>query len=204
MSARQFKENKLLIATKNKGKQREIENLLSGRDIKIISLDKFNLPTPEETGSTFIDNAKLKASYYGEQIGIAALADDSGLLVDDLDGMPGVFSARWASEAGDFSGAMIRIEEMLKKRGKSTSNAGFVCALALYWPDGHVESFEETVGGNISFPPRGKDGFGYDPIFTPTGYDQTFAEIGKELKIRISHRTKAFQQLVKHCFNERD
>jgi XTP/dITP diphosphohydrolase len=191
---------KLLIATSNKGKIKELKKLLLPYDIELLSAMDFDLIPPEETGETFQDNAVLKAKFYNEQTGIAALADDSGLAIDELGGEPGVFSARWAGESGDFNMAMQTIKQQLASRGKETSRAKFVCALALCIENGQISNFAGELEGLVSFPPRGENGFGYDPIFIADGYDITLAEMKAEEKNRISHRAKAFKQLIVSLF----
>jgi XTP/dITP diphosphohydrolase len=194
-----FAGTKLLIASGNEGKVMEIRELLSEINVQVISAADYKLPEPEETGSTFIENAVLKAKYYGNATGIPALADDSGLCVDELGGQPGIYSARWAGEDKDFTKAMKRIKDEM---GDSKNNkAKFVCALALYWPKlNHAETVEGTVEGTLTFPPKGKSGFGYDPIFIPRGHAKTFGEIHHEEKQKISHRADAFDKLIKKCF----
>ncbi len=186
---------KLLVASGNNGKIREITELLKPFAIEILSAKDFNLAEPEETGSSFIENAEIKAKYYGDATGIPALADDSGLCVAALGGNPGVYSARWAGEAKDFNLAMQKIESEIGDN--SDKSAYFACALSLYWPgDGHFKSVEGRVEGNLTFPPKGGHGFGYDPIFIANGYDKTFAEIPAEEKHMISHRADAFRKLL--------
>lgn len=196
---RKFTAKKLLLASGNSGKVKEITALLAPFAIEVISAKDYNLEEPEETGSTFIENAEIKARYYGAATGLPALADDSGLCVEALGGRPGIYSARWAGETKDFTLAAKKIESEL---GESKNrDAYFACALSLYWPeDGHVESFEGTVHGALTFPGRGEKGFGYDPIFIAKGYNQTFAEISPEEKHKISHRADAFRKLIASCF----
>jgi XTP/dITP diphosphohydrolase len=192
---------KLVIATHNAGKLREIRELLAPHGIECVGAAELDLPEPEETGNTFIDNAELKAREAADLSGLPALADDSGLSVDALHGLPGIFSARWAEdEEGnrDFGRAMERVWKEIEAAGDEASHdAHFVCALAIAWPDnGQTESFEGKVFGTLSWPPRGDHGFGYDPIFVANGMDQTFAEIDPVEKHAISHRAEAFRQLV--------
>lgn len=199
---RKFSESELLIASGNKGKVKEIIELLADFNVKIRSLDEFsNIEEPEETGLTFKENAILKAKYYGEITGLPALADDSGLAIDALNGDPGIYSARWAGETKDFSIAMNKVENELKSSNSPPPySAHFVCALAIYWPDGHIECVEGKAYGNLTFPARGEKGFGYDPIFIPEGYNKTFAEIEPDIKKNISHRSDAFKKIVNKCF----
>ena len=200
---RLFEENELVIATHNSGKAREISDLLKPYVERFYTSDELDLIEPEETETTFIGNAELKASIAAKASGKPALADDSGLSVTALGGDPGIYSARWAvKEDGsrDFVFAMERVKEAL---GDSQDrSAAFICALSLAWPDGHVESFEGRVEGVLEFPPRGDKGFGYDPIFVAQGYDMTFAEMEPSEKHAISHRADAFQKLVAGCFQK--
>ena len=196
--ARHFTGGRLVVASHNLGKVREIRELLEPFKADVISAGELNLPEPDETESTFIGNAKLKALAAAKASGLVALADDSGLAVSALNGAPGIYSARWAGPTKDFAIAMKRIEQEMV--GKSDRSAKFVCALSLCWPDGHCESFEGEVLGALSFPPRGLKGFGYDPIFVPTGYTTTFAEMEPAAKHAMSHRAAAFKQLVVACF----
>ncbi len=197
---RRFTEPALLIASGNAGKIREIEALLASYPIRIHSAKDYAIEEPEETGATFVENAELKARYYGTKAGLPALADDSGLVVEALDGAPGIYSARWAGETKDFSIAFTRIERELAERNATNLRAHFVCALSIWWPDGHVETVQGSVSGTLTFPPRGEHGFGYDPIFIPDGYIETFAELPADVKHRISHRADAFAQLMEKCF----
>jgi XTP/dITP diphosphohydrolase len=192
---------KLVIATHNPGKLREIEELLAPLGIHCVSAAGLGLPEPEEIGNSFVDNADLKARQAADLSGLPALADDSGLAVDALHGLPGIFSARWAEdEAGkrDFGRAMERVWREVEAAGEDAGrDAHFACALSLAWPDnGEVESFEGRVDGTLVWPPRGQKGFGYDPMFVPAGRDQTFGEMDQAEKHRISHRADAFRKLV--------
>ena len=193
--------DKLVIASHNPGKLREIAELIEPLGIHCVGAAELGLPEPEEIGNTFIDNADLKAREAADLSGLPALADDSGLSVDALHGLPGIFSARWAEEeAGnrDFSRAMERVWRELEAAGPDASrDAHFTCALSLAWPnDGMVESFEGRIDGTLVWPPRGDKGFGYDPMFVPAGYDQTFGEMDPGEKHKISHRARAFKKLV--------
>ena len=205
--ARAFTEPKLIVASHNKGKLVEIAELLTRFEVETLGADALGLPEPEETGTTFIANAELKALAAATAAGLPALADDSGLAVDALEGAPGIYSARWAETANgrDFDFAMHKIEMALhqKSEGQETPvprTARFICALSLAWPDGHVDSFEGKVEGSLVWPMRGKNGFGYDPIFLPLGGDMTFGEMEQALKHAMSHRADAFEQLVAACF----
>jgi XTP/dITP diphosphohydrolase len=197
---RRFTGSGLIVATHNPGKLREIVELLSPYGIHVSSAAEHGLPEPEETGTSFLANAELKAMAAALAAGVPALSDDSGLAVDALDGAPGIYSARWAGPNKDFAGAMARIERELAERGSDNRRAHFISALTLAWPDGHYESFEGRVSGTLTFPPRGDRGFGYDPIFVPDGMSQTFGEMHEATKHRISHRARAFSQLVEACF----
>ena len=187
-----------MVASHNAGKVREIRELLSAFKTDVISAGDLNLPEPEETGSTFIANAELKAVAAATAANLPALADDSGMSVDGLDGAPGIYSARWAGPNKDFAYAMKRVETALA--GNPNRRAQFNCALTLAWPDGHCESFEGTLHGHLVFPPRGTKGFGYDPIFVADGQSLTFGEMETDAKHAISHRAMAFRQLVAACF----
>jgi XTP/dITP diphosphohydrolase len=188
----------LVVATHNAGKLREIRELLAPLGFTAKSAGELGLPEPEETGTTFAANAELKARAAADASGLPALADDSGLAVTALDGAPGIYSARWAGEAKDFSAAMARIERELAAKGTKDFSAKFVCALALAEPKGSVEIFEGEVHGQLQFPPRGANGFGYDPIFVMDGMTQSFGEIEPALKHSLSHRARAFEKLVKY------
>jgi XTP/dITP diphosphohydrolase len=188
--------SQLVVASHNQGKVREIKALLGPHGIVAVSAGSLGLPEPDETGTTFAENAKLKALASAGGSGHAALADDSGLCVDDLDGAPGIYSARWAGPTKDFRVAMNRIHDELRHKGLSTSRAKFVCALCVAMPSGETQVFEGEVHGHLTFPPRGDHGFGYDPIFIADGMEQTFAEIEPAKKHAISHRAKAFEKLL--------
>jgi XTP/dITP diphosphohydrolase len=197
---RKFNHNKLLVASNNPGKIREIKELFSTYNIEIISITDSNIIEPEETGLTFADNAKLKAEYYGKLYNLPAIADDSGLSVELLDGFPGVYSARFAGDDKNFNQAFDLIEAKLLEKNLTTSPAFFTCSLALWWQDEHFEVFEGYLQGKLSFPAIGQHGFGYDPIFIANGYDKTLAQLDKQEKNRISHRAQAFDKLTKSCF----
>ena len=201
-------QGKLVIATHNAGKLREMRELLGVYGIEAVSAGDLGLDEPEETGADFVANALIKARAAAVASGLPALADDSGLCVDALDGAPGVYSARWAGEAKDFYAAMARIEQEVEKSGSPSRRAHFVSALALVWPDGEAFSVEGKVFGDLTFPPRGTAGFGYDPCFKPDGHDRTFCEMSAEEKHGIpadgsealSHRARAFQMLAASVF----
>jgi XTP/dITP diphosphohydrolase len=195
---RRLQPGKLVIASHNQGKVREIADLLGPHGIEPVSAADLDLPEPDENGVTFMDNAELKARLAADLSGLPALADDSGLCVDALGGEPGIFSARWAGEDRDFSVAMERVHNaMMEQDPEAGRNAHFVCALAVCWPDdGQGELFEGRVDGMLVWPPRGNNGFGYDAMFQPIGYDKTFGEMGPAEKHAISHRADAFNKLV--------
>ena len=198
----------LVIATHNAGKLKEISALLDPYGVKCISAGSLGLPEPAETGTTFTENALIKARASAEASGMAALADDSGLSVDALGGRPGVYTADWAErqwfegEAGrDWFMAMGKVEGLLQAQGPDASRAcAFHCVLALAWPDGEHAVYEGTAPGSLVWPPRGELGFGYDPVFVPEGREQTFAEIDPAEKHAISHRADAFAKLVADQF----
>jgi len=200
---------RLVIATHNKGKLAEMRELLALHGVEAVAASELNLPEPEETGTTFSANARLKAEAAAQASGLPAFADDSGLVVDALDGGPGIYSARWAGPAKDFKHAMEKVEAGLRERDVFTPaqrSAHFVSVLAVAWPDGHVEEFEGRVDGTLVWPPRGEKGFGYDPMFLPDGFDQTFGEMTAEQKHGLpphgqglSHRARAFLKLAAAC-----
>jgi XTP/dITP diphosphohydrolase len=205
VSARKI-DGKLVVASHNPGKLWELQQLLAPYGVDAVSAGELDLPEPEETETTFRGNALLKARSAAEASGLPAFADDSGLCVDALEGAPGVYSARWAGEARDFGAAIARVERELRARGATAPfTARFICALAVAWPDGHVEEFEGRVDGVLVFPPRGTKGFGYDPIFLPDGLDKTFGEMMSAEKHAmpgdgsraLSHRARAFQALAR-------
>ena len=197
---RQFTGGRLVIASHNPGKVKEIGELLAPYGANVVSAGTLGLPEPEETETTFTGNARLKALAAATASGLPALADDSGLAVTALDGAPGIYSARWAGPGKDFDMAMARVIDLL--RPATDRSAQFVCALTLAWPDGHCETFEGRVDGTIIGEKRGQHGFGYDPIFLPKGAALTFGEMDPAAKHAISHRAIAFEQLVAACFAE--
>lgn len=188
--------SQLVVASHNEGKVREIKALLGPHGIQAISAGALGLPEAEETGASFAANAEIKALASARASHHAALADDSGLCVEALDGAPGIHSARWAGPARDFRVAMNRIHDELRHKGLSTGAAKFVCALCIALPSGESRVFEGEVHGRLNFPPRGLRGFGYDPIFIADGMDKTFAEIAPAQKHAVSHRAKAFEKLL--------
>jgi XTP/dITP diphosphohydrolase len=202
---RALKEGKLVIASHNRGKVREIGDLLAPFDVEIIAAGDLSLAEPKETGDTFAANARLKAVAAAKASGLPAVSDDSGLVVDALDGAPGIYSARWAGPQRNFSKAMQRVELELRARaasGRVSRRARFVCALCLAWPDGDTEEFEGEVEGTLTWPPRGDKGFGYDPMFVPDGRAETFGEMEPARKHAMSHRARAFKKLVDGCLDK--
>ncbi|HYV89901.1 MAG TPA: RdgB/HAM1 family non-canonical purine NTP pyrophosphatase [Candidatus Polarisedimenticolia bacterium] len=196
---RKLAPGRLIAATHNKGKAAELTTLLAETGFTAVSAGELGLAEPEETADTFRGNAELKALAAAKAAGEPALADDSGLACDGLSGAPGIYSARWAGPAKDFRLAMQKVEDGLKAEttsdGEVDKRASFVCVLSLAWPDGHVESFEGVVRGQLVFPPRGEKGFGYDPIFVPEGETETFGEMDPDKKHHMSHRAVAFARL---------
>jgi len=198
---RKLAAGQLIVASHNTGKVREIAALLGAFDVLPVSASAMALPEPEETGTTFIANAALKALAAAQTAGVVAIADDSGLCVDALNGEPGIYSARWAGPTKNFEFAMEAVQGALDAVGPEASRAAhFVCALSLAWPDGHVESFEGRISGTLVWPPRGALGFGYDPMFVPDGQSLTFGEMSPADKHAMSHRAIAFKKLVSSAF----
>jgi len=203
----------LVIATHNPGKLAEMRELLAPHGIAAISAGELGLGEPEETGTTFLANARIKAVAAAQAARLPAFADDSGLMVDALDGAPGILSARWAGPTKDFNAAMARIERLLQERSATTPDkrkAHFVSALSVAWPDDHLEEVEARVDGTLVWPPRGSAGFGYDPMFLPDGFDRTFGEMTSlekhglpPLGLGLSHRARAFVKLAELCLDPR-
>lgn len=192
---------KLVLATHNKGKVKEFEFLLKGLVGDIKSAADWNLIEPAETGTTFVENATIKAMASMQATGLPALADDSGICVNALNGEPGVYTADWAGYPRDFNKAMALVQE---KMGDATDrSAYFASVLVLAYPDGRVETFEGKVHGHMTWPPRGDKGFGFDPMFIADGYDRTFAEIEPEEKNKVSHRARAVEKLIQHLKGEK-
>jgi XTP/dITP diphosphohydrolase len=207
-------QGRVVIATHNPGKLREMRELLAPYGIDAVSAGDLGLPEPAETGASFADNARIKARAAAQATGLPALSDDSGLTVEALGGAPGIQSARWAGPDKDFARAMRVIEEKLASAGATTPEkrrAAFVSVLTIIWPDGHQESFEGRVDGTLVWPPRGTSGFGYDPMFLPDGHKQTFGEMSAEEKhglpprgSGLSHRARAFLALAQTCLDKPD
>ncbi len=205
--------DKLVIATHNPGKLAEMRELLAPYGIEAVSAGELGLAEPEETGDDFRSNAAIKAIAAAQATGLAAFADDSGLVVDALDGAPGIYSARWAGPSKDFNAAMAQIERLLQERGATTPDkrkAHFVSALCVAWPDDHREEVEARVDGTLVWPPRGTAGFGYGPMFLPDGHDRTFGEMTSiekhgqpPLGLGLSHRARAFVKLAEICLEPR-
>lgn len=187
----------LLVASHNQGKVHEITALLSPYGVTVRGAAELGLAEPEETGATFAENAILKACVAAKTSGLLALADDSGLSVTALGGAPGIYSARWAGPKRSFALAMARVERELKAKGAQDFTAKFVCVLALAVPSGEEETYEGEVHGRLVFPPRGRNGFGYDPIFVADGMSKTFGELDPAEKHAISHRARAFEKFAK-------
>ena len=194
MNPRLIKGSRLVVATHNPGKAREIAVLLGG-DFEVLSADQAAVPEPDETESTFIGNAVLKARHAAAISGLPALADDSGLSVRGLNGAPGIYSARWGGPEKDFAGAMKKVEQRLEEVGAEDFSAWFTCALAVAWPDGPAVVVEGRVDGTLVFPGRGDRGHGYDPIFVADGHQITFGVMDPIAKDQISHRALAFAKL---------
>jgi XTP/dITP diphosphohydrolase len=205
--------DKLVIATHNPGKLAEMRELLAPYGVAAVSAGELGLSEPDETGSDFRSNAAIKAVAAAKATGLAAFADDSGIVVDALDGAPGIYSARWAGPNKDFAAAMAQIERLLQERGATTPDqrtAHFVSALCVAWPDDHLEEVEARVDGTLVWPPRGTAGFGYDPMFLPDGQVRSFGEMTSiekhglpPLGLGLSHRARAFVKLAEICLEPR-
>ena len=190
---------KIVVATHNPGKVRELGLLLEGR-FNLVSAGELGLPEPEETEVSFVGNALLKARLAANASGLIALSDDSGLSVTALGGEPGIYSARWAGPGKDFYEAMAKVERRMDDSDDKSTHAWFTCALAVAWPHGPAFVVEGRIDGNLTFPPRGLNGFGFDPIFVPEGHQMTFGEIDPKAKDDMSHRMRAFDQLKAALF----
>ena len=189
----------IIIGTDNEGKYKEISDLLPS-GVKKHSPKKFDILTPEETGKNFEENSLIKASYFSKKTNLICLSDDSGLEIDLLKGEPGIYSSRWSGEKNNFNLAIEKVYKKMnsiKKYWKSSNKAKFVCCMTLFWPNGKSYSSKGVIEGKISTIKKGKNGFGYDPIFIPNGYNQTFGEIESKLKMSIDHRFKAFRKIKK-------
>ena len=200
---RRFSGDRLVVATHNKGKMEEISALLAPFSVTVIGASALGLVEPAETETTFVGNARIKAHYAAKASGLPALADDSGITIDALDGAPGVYTADWAEtgDGRDFVKAMTRVwSELEARHAPYPRGAQFRCTLVMAWPDGHDEVFEGIMAGQVVWPMRGDQGHGYDPIFQPDGFDVTFGEMDRWEKNRLSHRADAFRKLVAGCF----
>ncbi len=196
---RRLTEKRLIVASHNPGKVGEIADLVAPFGLEAVPASTLGLAEPEETETTFVGNALIKAHAAAQAAGTPALSDDSGLCVDALNGEPGVYSARWAGPRKDFRDAMQLVHDRLRESGAKDRTAHFVCALAIAWPDGHAETFEGRVSGSLIWPPRGTLGFGYDPMFVPEGHSITFGEMQPSQKHAMSHRARAFAKFVEAC-----
>lgn len=198
---RKLIEKEIVLATHNRGKVAEMQAILAPFDIKVRSGDELNLSEPEEDGDTFIANARIKALTAAAEAGRPALADDSGLCVHALGNRPGIYSARYNEPKKN--GFRYAMECLDKELGDSPDrSAHFACALVIAWPDGHTEEFEGKVEGNLCWPPKGENGFGYDPMFVPHGYTGTFAELDGRIKNKISHRANALKMFIEGCLSQ--
>jgi len=191
---RRLEPGRLVLATHNAGKVVELQELVTPYGLDVVSAGSLGLPEPEETGDTFIANAELKALAAATATGLPALADDSGLCVDVLGGAPGIYSARWAGPEKDFAAAMAQVNDAMGSEGPRTAH--FICALSLAWPDGHFETVEGRVDGTLVWPPRGGNGFGYDPMFLMHDRHQTYGEMSRAEKEAENHRARAFRLLL--------
>ena len=194
---------KIIIASHNEGKVSEIKDLLKNYNLNIISSSELGIDEPEENGSSFEENALIKSSTTSKLSKTISISDDSGLCVNSLNGDPGIYSARWAGPYKDFLYAANKINKSLIEKESKDLSAYFICVLAVSWPDGDYKTFKGRVDGTLTFPPRGNNGFGYDPIFIPKGYESTFGEMEPKYKHSISHRNKAFELLSKELLVEK-
>ena len=200
MKKKNFEENKLVIASHNQGKIKEIYELLNPLNIEILSAYDLNIKEPEEDGCTFEENALIKSAFVSKVTGLPCISDDSGICFSDLNNEPGIHSARWAGKEKNFDLAMLKINEAIQKIEKPSYNFHFVCALSICWPDNYDITVSGRVDGKYCWPPKGNKGFGYDPIFKPLGHELTFAEMIPKFKHSISHRSIAFKKLINLSF----
>ena len=200
MNIRLFEGKKLVIASHNKGKVREIKELLKPLNIQILSAHELQITEPIEDGLTFEENALIKSRFVSKETGLPCISDDSGICFKDLNDEPGIYSARWSGEEKNFDLAMLKVHEAIKKIIKPNLKCNFVCSLSICWPDQFDVTVSGSVDGFFSWPPRGQNGFGYDPIFTPIGFDKTFSELNPKFKHSISHRSIAFRKLIDISF----
>ena len=200
MNIRLFEEKKLVIASHNKGKIKEIRELLKPLNIKILSADELQITEPIENGLTFEENALIKSRFVSKETGLPCISDDSGICFKDLNDEPGIYSARWSGEEKNFDLAMLKVHRAIKKITNPNLKCNFVCSLSICWPDQFDVTVSGSVDGFFTWPPRGQNGFGYDPIFTPVGYKKTYGELEPKFKHSISHRSIAFNKLIDICF----
>ena len=200
MNIRVFEEKKLVIASHNKGKIREIKELLKPLNIKILSADELQIVEPIEDGLTFEENALIKSKFVSKETGLPCVSDDSGICFKDLNDEPGIYSARWAGEEKNFDLAMLKVHKAIKNITNPNLKCNFVCSLSICWPDQFDVTVSGSVEGVFTWPPRGQNGFGYDPVFTPIGYKKTYGELEPMFKHSISHRSIAFDKLINNCF----
>jgi XTP/dITP diphosphohydrolase len=200
MNIRVFEEKKLVIASHNKGKIREIKELLKPLNIKILSAHELQIVEPIEDGLTFEENALIKSKFVSKETGLPCISDDSGICFKDLNDEPGIYSARWAGEEKNFDLAMLKVHKAIKNITNPNLKCNFVCSLSICWPDLFDVTVSGSVEGVFTWPPRGQNGFGYDPVFTPIGYKKTYGELEPMFKHSISHRSIAFDKLIDICF----
>ena len=200
MNVRVFEEKKLVIASHNKGKVREIRELLKPLNIKILSAHELQITEPVEDGLTFEENALIKSKFVSKETGLPCISDDSGICFKDLNDAPGIYSARWSGEEKNFDLAMLKVHKAIKKVLKPNLKCNFVCSLSICWPDQFDVTVSGSVDGIFTWPPKGQNGFGYDPIFTPIGFKKTYGELEPSFKHSISHRSIAFNKLIDICF----
>ena len=200
MNIRVFEEKKLVIASHNKGKIREIKELLKPLNIKILSAHELQIVEPIEDGLTFEENALIKSKFVSKETGLPCISDDSGICFKDLNDEPGIYSARWAGEDKNFDLAMLKVHKAIKNITNPNLKCNFVCSLSICWPDQFDVTVSGSVEGFFTWPPRGQNGFGYDPVFTSIGYKKTYGELEPKFKHSISHRSIAFDKLIDICF----
>ena len=200
MNTRIFKENKLVIASHNEGKIREIKELLKPLNIEIVSAYELRIDEPIENGKTFEENALIKSSFVSKATGLPCISDDSGICFEDLNNEPGIYSARWAGKEKNFDMAMVKINQAINKTINPSKKCFFVCSLSVCWPDEFNVTVSGSVNGVFNWPPKGQNGFGYDPMFKANGLSQTFGEMPADEKHAISHRANAFKKLINACF----
>ena len=200
MSIRVFEDNKLVIASHNKGKIIEIKELLKPLNIEIFSAHELKISEPIENGVTFEENALIKSKFVSNATGLPCISDDSGICFKDLNDEPGIYSARWSGDKKNFDLGMLKIHKAIEKIKKPNLKCYFVCSLSICWPDQFDVTVSGSVDGIFTWPPKGKNGFGYDPIFTPIGFNKTYGELEPKFKHSISHRSIAFKKLINISF----